>query len=425
VEKSTDTAWRRVDRQCGLGEPAPYRSLDNWTHCPIVAEERRKPSIYLAQTSGTGIITAITRVTGREKSMRILALAGIVAMMTGAAAAAELKQVGTITVPGEKLTNFDISFIDQKTGLYYFADRSNKAIDILDTNTDKFVDRIPGFIGVILKNGKPNNDTSGPDGVVLVGNQLWAGDGDSTIKIIDVPTRKIVATMNTGGKTRLDEMAYDAKDNAFIGVNNAEEPPFATVISTQPDHKIIGKITFDNATDGAEQPQYNPADGMFYMSIPELDKDPKKGAIAIIDPQTAKVVKMLPVENCHPAGLAFGPNDNFVLGCGADGKNMPAVTTIMNAKTGQVVAVIEGVGAADMVDYNAKNGQYYTASRNNPGGPVLGVIDAKTNALIQTIALTGGNPHSVASSETTGKVYVPVGGFGGGDGTIHVYESSK
>jgi hypothetical protein len=74
---------------------------------------------------------------------RIVALASLAVLITGAAGAAGLKQVGTIAVPGEKLTNFDISFIDQKTGLYYFADRSNKAIDIFDTGADKFVDRVP------------------------------------------------------------------------------------------------------------------------------------------------------------------------------------------------------------------------------------------------------------------------------------------
>jgi DNA-binding beta-propeller fold protein YncE len=345
----------------------------------------------------------------------------IFSVCISAANAAELKQVGTMLVPGEKLTNFDISFIDQASQRYYFADRSNKSIDIFDVKTDQFISRVPGFVGVTMKNGKPNNDTSGPDGVLLADKEIWAGDGDSTVKVIDLATLKITATLNTGGTTRLDEMAFDPKDKVFIGVNNAEDPPFVTLISTKPDHKILGKVTFPDATDGAEQPAYNPADGMFYVAIPELGKDPKRGAVAVIDPKTAKLVKMLPVENCRPAGLAFGPNGNFLLGCGADGKEMPAVMTIMNAKTGKTVAVVPGIGGADMVDYNAKNGQYYTASRNNPGGPVLGVIDAKTNTLVQSIPLIGGNPHSVASSEVTGKVYVPVGGFGGGDGTIHVF----
>jgi DNA-binding beta-propeller fold protein YncE len=197
------------------------------------------------------------------------------------------------------------------------------------------------------------------------------------------------------------------------------------LISTKPDHKIIGRVTFADATDGAEQPAYNAADGMFYVSIPELGGNARKGGVAIIDPKTAQLVKMLPVDNCRPAGLAFGPNGDFVLGCGADGKKMPAVITIMNANTGKVVAVVPNIGAADMVDYNAKNGHYYTASRNNPGGPVLGVIDATTHALLESIPLVGGNPHSVASSEVTGKVYVPVGAFGGGDGTIHVFAPAQ
>jgi len=340
------------------------------------------------------------------------------------ASAAELKQVGAIAVPGEKLANFDISFVDQAHQLMYFSDRSNKSIDIFDLTKDMFSDRVPGFVGVVMKNGKANNDTSGPDGVVLADKEVWAGDGDSTIKIIDAAARTITATISTGGTSRLDEMAYDPKDKVFIGVNNADDPPFVSLYSTEPDHKLIGKVKFDDATDGAEQPQYNPVDGMFYMSIPELKKDARKGAVAVIDPKTATLVKMLPVDDCHPAGLAFGPDQNFVLGCDADGKEMPAVITIMNATTGKVVAVVPGVGAADMVDYNAKNGQYYTASRNNPGGPVLGVIDAKTNKLVQMVHLTGGNPHSVASSETTGKVYLAVGA-NGGDGTIHVYAPAE
>ena len=337
------------------------------------------------------------------------------------AIAAELKPVATIDVPGTKLANFDISFVDPATGRYYLADRSNKAIDIFDTAKDAYLGRVGSFVGAVMKDGKVDNDTSGPDGVLVVGSEIWAGDGDSTVKVIDPATGKTTATLPSGGKTRVDEMAYDSKDNAFIAVNNAEDPPFATVTSTKSDHAVIGKIVFTDAGDGAEQPAYNPDDGMFYMSIPQVGQDPKKGAVAVIDPKTGKLVKMLPVEGCHPAGIAFGPGGNFVLGCNANGKTMPAETVIMNAKSGAVVATVPGIGGADMVNYNARNGQYYTASRDNPGGPALGVIDAKTNSLVQIIPIKGGNPHSVTSSEANGHVYVPVGAVGGGDGTIHVF----
>ncbi len=354
-----------------------------------------------------------------HKGRRAASLAAI--LLTGTAWGAELKQTGTIAIPGQTLTNFDIGFVDQKTGQYYLADRSNAAIDIFDTKTDRYTGRVGMFVGAIVKDGKVDNDTSGPDGVVAIETALWAGDGDSTIKIIDLATQKTLATIATGGKMRVDEMAVDPKDHVFIGVNNAEDPPFATLISTGPDHKIVGKVVFQDATDGAEQPAYNPDDGLFYVSIPELDKEPKHGAVAVIDPRNARLVKMLPVDNCHPNGLAFGPKHNFVLGCNADGKQMPAVTTIMNSDTGAVIATVPGLGGADMVNYNARNNQYYTASRANPSGPVLGVIDAGTNTLVQEIAIQGGSPHSVTSREANGHVYVPVAAVGGGDGTIHVY----
>ena len=164
---------------------------------------------------------------------------------------------------------------------------------------------------------------------------------------------------------------------------------------------------------------------MIYMAIPELDKDPKRAAWRSSTRGARKLVKVLPVDNCHPAGLAFGPNGNFILGCNADGiGEMPAATKIMNAKSGAVVSVVPGIGGADMVNYNARNGQYYTASSRTPGGPGLGVIDAWSNTLVQIVKITGGTPHSVTSSEATGQVFVPVGAIEGGDGTIHVYASS-
>src|ERR1700682_3229177 len=95
-----------------------------------------------------------------------------------AANAAELRQIGTISIPGEPLNSFDISWIDQTTGRYFLADRSNKGIDVVDTKTGAWIGRVGGMVGF---SGK--NDTSGPNGVATVNNgkEAWAGDGDSTV----------------------------------------------------------------------------------------------------------------------------------------------------------------------------------------------------------------------------------------------------
>jgi DNA-binding beta-propeller fold protein YncE len=185
-------------------------------------------------------------------------------------------------------------------------------------------------------------------------------------------------------------------------------------------------VSFTDATDGAEQPAYNTADGRFYIAIPELGKSEKKGGVAVIEPTTGKLLKTLEVDNCKPNGLAFGPDQNFLLGCQANGKKVGSpMLVIMNAQTGKVVADIPDIGGADMVAYSAKNGQYYSASSNFQPGPVLGVIDAKTNKLVQKVAITGGSPHSVAVDDTNGHILLPVGKPNGGCGCIQVYEPSS
>ena len=345
----------------------------------------------------------------------VAALAATALLST--AEAKELKQIGTIAVPGTPLDNFDISFVDQKTNRLYFADRSNASIDVFDVKTGKMVARIPGFVGA-----KAKTSDSGPDGVLVAGGNAWAGDGDSTAKVINLKTNKVVDTISTGGKKRVDEMAYDPKDDVVIVANNADEPPFATLISNKPGHKVLAKITLEEATDGIEQPEYYAPTGMFYMSVPQLKGQKGKGGVAVIDPRKGTLVKMIEVDGCIPAGLARGPGDNMVIGCNAGGEDgLPPVITVINAKTGAVVKNIEGIGAADMVAYNPKVGQYYTASRAMKGGPVLGVIDAKTNTLVQSIKLTGGNPHSVAVSQANNHVFVPIGASKGGCGCIAVY----
>jgi len=108
---------------------------------------------------------------------------------------------------------------------------------------------------------------------------VWAGDGDSTIKIASLKTMQIIETIPTGGKGRANELTYDPKDRIVIIGNQVEEVPYATMVSTKKGHKIIGKVMQPMATDGNEQPMYNPADGLVYEPIPVLNHEPKKGGV--------------------------------------------------------------------------------------------------------------------------------------------------
>ena len=364
----------------------------------------------------------------RIATILLLSAAVGVSAFAGAANAAEMRQIGTIAIPGEPLNSFDISFIDQATGMYYLADRSNKGIDIVDTKKGIYVGRVAGMVGPIMKKDGTccNNDASGPNGVLIAGHEAWVGDGDSTVKVIDLKTNKIVDTIKTGGEARADELGYDPKDGVIAIANNADEPPFLTFISTKPGHKILGKLVMEHFTDGMEQTAYNPADGMFYTDVPELDKDKTKGGLLVTDPKTFKVVKIIPVDSCVPHGIAFGKNGMVFLGCnaGTPRLGLPAKQVVVDTKSGKTVAEITGIGGSDESAVNNKLDQYYGALNGNPDGPILAVIDAKTNQLVQKIK-TGPGAHSVAANESNGRVYVPIAtqaaGLTGGCGCIAVY----
>lgn len=355
------------------------------------------------------------------------ALAAGLLLVADANAAEGLHRVGTIRVPGQPLASFDIGYVNSE-GVYALADRSNASVDLFDAATDKFLGRATGFTGF---NKATGSSVSGPDGIVAVGpGQFWAGDGDSTVKIVDVASKKIIASIATGGVKRVDEMTYDQRDHLVVVVNNADKPPFVTFISSQT-HRVLGKLVLDRATDGAEQPAWDPVTGKIYLTIPVIDNVDANGAVAVIDPRTYKLEKLLPVDKCMPAGLAVGPQGRLLVGCSDDAvtAGFPAKSLVMDARSGKVIATVDKVGGSDAVWYDPKSKNYYLAAAANPGGPVLGVIDSATNQWTGNLP-SGPRAHSVAADPKTGKVFVPIearkDGGECGDGCIAVFaESAK
>jgi hypothetical protein len=375
-----------------------------------------------------------------------------------------VKLLTTVPIPGNlsPLRAFDISFIDGKSQLYYLADRSNASVDVVDAKTNTFLKQIkasPSFAGLVLKPNPSNppggqvadNDRSGPNGVAVSGDFLFVSDAPSRVVSFDLrtdpPTQ--VSDVSTGGadSLRADELAYDPKDGVLLVVNNADSPPFATLITV--DKKtgqltVGSRITFDkahagfDATNGAEQPVWDPGTRKFYQSIPEVngpgDGTGPDGGVAQIDPHsTGAVDRLFPVELCQPAGLTLGPRQDLLLGCSvvfdtagkawsaSDPNTAAPISVIMDAKTGVVDKNVAGVSGNDEVWFNPGDGRYYLAARNNPTGPVLGVIDADKQTLVQLVPTinTAGKPtatppvvagtaHSVAVDPRNNHAFVPL-----------------
>jgi hypothetical protein len=321
----------------------------------------------------------------------------------GAPSNTQTKCVTAILVPGIQLKSFDISFVNPQRAEFYLADRASKGVDVIDTRLLKF-ERTVGldkpFKGIVLNGAGTavNNNASGPAGVVSHGRWLYAGDGDSSIHVIDLDAPPASATKQvlfTGGTTRVDEMDLTTDGELLLAANNAEDPPFVTLFSANGDAAVSGvaallTIKIDPAILpigfglAIEQPAWDPQTKRFYTSVPTIADNPPgcnygqlagpvtcRGGLLVTDPHAPTAVQgaydpikntgVIKLTDCGPNGATVGLHDNLLLGCTPG--NLPGSTTtlVINAKTHNY-AQVGGITGSDEVWFNKGNSRYYTAS---------------------------------------------------------------
>jgi hypothetical protein len=377
-----------------------------------------------------------------------------------------------------QLTSFDISFVDPNSSTYVFTDRNNKSLDVFDTQDYQFVRASdPVFSGLGTGGGcksgvGPNlnaGNSGGPNGVVIVGTHsdesrghaasgvgdherdrgvAWAGDGNSTVKAIDLNTgHQVGASISTGGFCRADELWYDPDDQEIMIGNPNDSTVFLTFISTTGTpgaQSVKGKLLFDGsppgtpcgtsllngvtikvchtvaATAGIEQPIF--ALGHFWVAIGSTSAHPG-GEIAEIDPTTFERVGSIGV-TCGPSGLTFIPPNEAAAACGSAGVqffDLQTMTTIGSnvAETGGADQIWFANGNVYAPDSSAANGCARTVAilttPNPPGftggqpNSCVAVIDAVSMTVIAEVQLAAGaGSHSVAADSNNHRVFVPV-----------------
>ncbi|HKV04867.1 MAG TPA: hypothetical protein VJO53_07150 [Candidatus Acidoferrales bacterium] len=304
------------------------------------------------------------------------------------------------------LRAFDVSWNDNSTQKYYMADRTNNAIDLVDSATDTFL----GFIGQGHYTGSrpcPQNPKdlrlcAGPNGVVTDGlGHVWSGDGDADIIEADAskPGATIIRFIPTGGKGRIDELAYDPKDRVLMAENDGDTPPYVVFVSVA-DGSVLGRFVYPKEQDGMEQPAWAPQTGMFYQNVPG-----KMNRLDVFDPRRLpNPVKSFPVEctggllGLTLSGLTVGPNGQLMTVCGSLGG------LTVDSRTGRVGKPIPEGADADEVWYDPGSDNYYFSRNSN-----LAVANAATEKFVAYIPL---GSHSVAANAKNRHVFVPVAGKG-------------
>ena len=335
-----------------------------------------------------------------------------------------------ITPP--KTGSFDIGFVDETAHMYLLADRSTNGIDVVDSLASKFLGTAGAgqFSGLgTAVPGFTRNPNAGPNGVVSLGGGLAAaGDGNSTLKIVNFTTitPTVVASISvpnpyTGpalgpgicqpqppagpdlgtptvgaGNFRVDEMAYDPTDNVIVAVSDNSCPVFMTFFQGTAPYTILHQTALLTANGGGEQPVWDPTQGKFLVAIPSTTVHPN-GEIEVSDPKTfANTAIGLPL-SCGPSGMALGKNETVVTACGNDSsmKTWNAVTfAALNSAPGP---------SPDEVYYSPGSNRFYGG---DTGGGTLAVLDGSGNLLARTPTCSGS--HSVAVESLNDHVFVPV-----------------
>jgi hypothetical protein len=319
-----------------------------------------------------------------------------------------VKLIGAIFLPGDPL-RFDISWVDQATAKYYLAEAGNASVDVFDAENDLFLGRITGFHGI----GAPDDpcgpiEGMGPNGILVTpNNHLWADDAHGMVKVFDLtnvqpPFNNLspIATISTGAQCRADEIGFDPKDHVIMVGNPAEHPPYATLISSDSPYTVLGKITFPDAR-GLEQPLWDAElkGGRMLVTVPGNGGAAEVAVINLKDPKAPVVETTYSTPNCG-SGLALGPSQHLLVGCGG-GKPL----LILNALNGKVIATVEQTHGADEVWYNSGDNRFYAPSGG--ANPILSVIDAETGALLNSLP-AGPGVHSVAAFRGNNHVFVPI-----------------
>ena len=177
---------------------------------------------------------------------------------------AGLTNLGVISVPNWTTTGpnqeaTDLSSFNPVTQVLYYADRVNHAVLAIDTKANTVL----GFVPV------PNCTGSCPSGVLVVPDlqKLVVTDRATTVYIydLDLPGSQPAAVTVP---TAIDELDYDPiHQRVYIG--NTTAPFFLTGINLVGDHAntVVASIPLPGS---AEQPRFNPVDGLMYLTIPSV-----------------------------------------------------------------------------------------------------------------------------------------------------------
>lgn len=309
----------------------------------------------------------------------LYATLGLLGSLLISACGSAENEVASTPVPtlGGKVGNFDNVEIDQGNHRLYAADRTDQGIDVFDISGPR-----AKFMKTIALSSPPNGLAISSD------YRLYAGTEAGSVAVIDInrsssSLHTVVAELKTGAT--VDLLDYNGPKHMLLASNgsNGSITSIDTITNEIKDHFQIGSVL--------EQPRFNQADGMVYVTSPEAD------VLIQIDPADGTIKSKFPLGGCSPTGLAINPNLNAaVIAC-------KSYVLTLDIKTGKTTKFDQVLGG-DIVNYNAKVDRFFVASPHKTHPSTIGMFGGNPVAYLSSIAAPG-RGNSAVLDETNDVVY--------------------
>ena len=305
--------------------------------------------------------------------------------LISACAQVEAPAVKIASTPVPNITtqtpSMDAVEIDQAAHRLYVADRSNQGVDIFDISAAS-----AKYLQTIAMPSDPNGLAFAPDL-----SRLFVGVGNGSVVVVDInptsPTaNKVINEVKTGAKS-VDLLDYSAARH-LVYASNGVEGSITSIDSGTGEVKGQFKVGF-----ALEQPRFDPADGMLYVTSPDAD------ALFRLDPNDGTVKKKLTLGGCQPTGLAINPKSNqAVIAC----RNS---ILSYDLKNGMSEKFLEQPGG-DIVSYDPKVDRFFVGAPFKPSKGAVAMFGGTPIVYIKTV-VTGAGGKSAAYDEANDIVYTP------------------
>ena len=282
-----------------------------------------------------------------------------------------------------KTASIDVVEIDQAAHLLYVADRTDQGVDVFDIASPR-----ARYLQTIAMPASPNGLAIAPE----LG-RLFVGTSNGSVVIVNISTSStafgsVISLVKSGGHS-VDLLDYGAARQRVYAANSGEGKLVSIDASTG---AVMATYTLGAVR--LEQPRFDPADGMLYVTSPDAD------TLYRIDPSAGLLKDKFTLGGCKPVGLAINPTTNKAL------MACHKYTLAFDLGAGKLIGTFP-LGNSDIVTYDSNVDRFFVASlphAQTPGS--VGIFGGNPISYISS-AVTNISGNSAVYDETNRVVYTP------------------